>query len=241
MRRLPALLAPLVALAFVVPAIAEPPRLTVLAASSLTDVLAALDHRERYSFGGSDQLAFQIRQGAPADVFAAASPKYPEALYRDGLVEKPRVFATNRLVVIVPRSNPGRIRSVADLGRPGVRLVVGAVGVPIGDYSRKVLARLGLLRTALKNVVSNESDVRGIVGKVALGEADAGLVYVTDARSAAGKLRTVSIPAVAQPTVQYEIAVVRSSRHRLAARGFVGLVLGPDGRRVLAGSGFGLP
>ena len=238
MRRLALCL--LVALATAAAALAGPPRLTVLAASSLTDVLPALDHAERYSFAGSDQLAFQIRQGAPADVFAAASPKQPAALYKAGLVEKPQVFATNRLVVIVPRANPARIRSVYDLKRRGVRVVVGAVGVPIGDYTRKVLARLGL-GAVLRNVVSNEPDARGIVGKVALGEADAGVVYVTDVGAAPGRLRTVTIPARAQPTVKYELAVVRASKHRAAAQAFVRLVLGPDGRRELQRFGFGPP
>ncbi len=228
------------ALAAASAATAGPPRLTVLAAASLTDAFPALDHGERYSFGGSDQLAFQIQQGAPVDVFAAASPKYPEALYAAKLVYRPVVFATNRLVVIVPRSDPARIRSVSDLKRRGVRVVIGAVGVPIGDYTRKVLAKLGL-GAVLKNVVSDEPDVRGIVTKIALGEADAGFVYVTDVRSAASKLRTVPIPARGQPTVKYEIAVVRSTSHLAAARAFVRLVLGPDGRRVLRRFGFGPP
>jgi molybdate transport system substrate-binding protein len=218
----------------------NPVQPTVVAASSLTDVFPALAACEHYSFGGSDQLAFQIRQGAPADVFAAASPKYPQALYRERLVYKPVVFATNRLVVIVPRSNPARIRSVYDLRRRGIRLVIGAVGVPIGDYTRKVLTRLGL-SGVLRNVVSDEPDVRGIVTKVALAEADAGFVYVTDLRTAAGKLRAVPIPARAQPTVRYEIAVVRSTKRLAAAREFVRLVLGPDGRRELRRYGFGLP
>jgi molybdate transport system substrate-binding protein len=238
MKRLALIL--LASLATASAATAGPPRLTVLAASSLTDAFPALDHAERYSFGGSDQLAFQLRQGAPADVFAAASPKYPEALYAAKLVYKPVVFATNRLVVIVPRSNPAHVRSVSDLARHGVHVVVGAVGVPIGDYTRKVLAKLGL-SAVLKNAVSNEPDVRGIVTKVALGEADAGFVYVTDVRAAASKLRTVAIPAKGQPTVKYEIAVVRSSSHLAAARAFVRLLLGPDGRRVLKRYGFGVP
>ncbi len=238
-RSLPALALAL-ALALASPASSRPPRLTVLAASSLIDVLPALDHTERYSFGGSDQLAFQIRQGAPADVFAAASPKQPDALYRKGLIDKPVVFATNRLVLIVPRGNPAHLRSVFDLRRRGIRLVVGAKGVPIGDYTRKALAKLGLTG-ALRNVVSQEPDVRGILSKVALGEADAGFVYVTDTRAVARKVRTIAIPARAQPVVRYEVAVIRASRHKTAARAFVRLLLGPDGRRVLARFGFGLP
>jgi len=216
------------------------PRITVLAASSLTNALPAIDPAPRYSFEGSDRLAFQIEQGARADVFAAASPKYPQALYKSGLVDRPVVFATNSLVVIVPRSNPGHIRSVSDLTRPGLRLVVGAAGVPIGDYTRKVLAKLGLT-AALRNVVSNEPDVRSIVAKVALGEADAGFVYVTDTSSAHGKLKTISIPQRGQPTVKYEIAVIRSSTHPAAAQAFVREVLSRTGRQKLRLFGFGLP
>src|SRR5438128_1659103 len=104
------------------------PRLTVYAASSLTNVLPRIDRFALYSFGGSDQLAFQLEQGAPADVFASASPKYPELLYRKRLVEQPQVFATNTLVLAVPVANPARIHSVFDLRRHGVKLVVARAG-----------------------------------------------------------------------------------------------------------------
>ena len=238
MRRLLLLLVFVLALA--APASAQPPQLTVYAASSLTDVLPALDHRERYSFAGSDQLALQIRQGAPADVLAAASTKQPDQLYHEGLVYKPVVFATNRLVLIVPRANPAHLSSVFDLRRKGVKLVIGQQGVPIGDYTRKVLAKLGL-SSVLANVVSEEAEVRSVVAKVAFGEADAGFVYVTDARSAASKLRTISLPAQAQPTVRYEAAIVKHTRHLSAARGFLQLLVGPDGRRELVRFGFGVP
>jgi len=229
-------------LALVVPAAAlgGGTRITVLAASSLTNAFPAIDSAPRYSFAGSDQLAFQIEQGAQSDVFAAASPKYPAALYAKKLVYKPVVFATNRLVVIVPRSNPAHIGSVYDLKRHGVRVVLGAVGVPIGDYTRKVLAKLGL-NAVLKNVVSDEPDVRSIVAKIALGEADAGFVYVTDISSAHGKVKTVSIPAKGQPTVKYELAVIRSTRHLAAARAFVREVLSRNGGAKLRLYGFGLP
>lgn len=216
------------------------PRITVLAASSLTNAFPAIDSAPRYSFAGSDQLAFQIEQGARADVFAAASPKYPQQLYAKKLVYKPVVFATNRLVVIVPRSNPAHIGSVYDLRRHGVRVVLGAAGVPIGDYTRKVLAKLGL-GAVLENVVSDEPDVRSIVAKIALGEADAGFVYVTDTASARGKVKTVSIPEKGQPTVKYELAVIRSTGHLAAAQAFVREVLSRNGREKLRLFGFGLP
>jgi molybdate transport system substrate-binding protein len=215
-------------------------RLTVFAASSLTNVLPKVDRGPRYSFAGSDQLAFQIRQGAPADVFAAASPKYPQELYGDRLVSRPRVFATNRLIVIVPRSNPAGIKSVYDLRNDAVRLVIGAAGVPIGDYTRQVLARLRL-SSALEKVVSEETDVRSVVAKVVLGAANAGIVYATDARTAPRRLRTVQIPRRGQPVVKYEIAVVRATDRGAAARAYVRRVLGPAGRRALRAAGFGVP
>ena len=174
-------------------------------------------------------------------MFAAASPAQPRALYRDELVLRPRVFATNRLIVIVPRANPGRIGSVNDLRRRGVKLVIGTRTVPVGMYARLALARLGIARDVLRNVVSEESDVRGVVAKVALGQADAGFVYATDARVAAGKVRAIRLPARAQPTVRYEIAVVATSPRRAAAHAFVRRVLSQAGRRELLRAGFGVP
>ncbi len=116
---------------------------TVYAAASLTEVFPKIDGTPRYSFAGSDQLALQIRQGAPADVYAAASPKYPQLLYHDGLIRKPITFATNKLVVIVPKSNPAQLHTVYDLRRPGVKVVIGDRGVPIGSYTRQLLDTLG--------------------------------------------------------------------------------------------------
>jgi molybdate transport system substrate-binding protein len=226
--------------AFTSPNGTSTPRLTVLAASSLTDVLPKIDSAPRYSFAGSDVLAAQIEQGAPADVFAAASPKYPELLSRKGLVSKPVVFASNRLVLITPASNPARIRNVFDLRRKGVKLVIGDSSVPVGAYTRKVLARLGLTK-ALANVVSNEQNVRDVLAKVALGEADAGFVYVTDTKAAAAKLKTIALPARGQPVVEYELAAVASSKNRRAAASFVREVLSRRGQKLLVAAGFGLP
>jgi molybdate transport system substrate-binding protein len=213
---------------------------TVFAAASLTGAFPEIDPEARYSFAGSDTLAQQIRRGAPADVFASAAPGFTRELYRDGLVEKPRALATNRLTVIVPRSNPAGIRTVSDLRRGGVKLVVAAAGVPAGAYTRATFRRLGM-SDALDNVVSQESDVKGVVGKVVLGEADAGVVYATDARAAAPRLARIAIPAAAQPTARYEIAVVRSSSHPAAARAFVAAATGAAGRRALAAAGFQVP
>jgi molybdate transport system substrate-binding protein len=217
----------------------ERPRLRVLAAASLTEAFPRIDGRNRYGFAGSNQLAFQIRQGAPADVFASASPTYTQALFREGLVERPIRFASNSLVLIVPRENPAGVRSVFDLRRPGIRIVVGSPQVPIGSYTRTVLERLRLTRPVLANVVSQEPDVKGIVTKVALGEADAGFVYGTDARAAGRRVVKIGLPARAQPAVRYEVAVVARSEHKAAARAWIRTLLGPRAQRVLRDSGFG--
>ncbi|MDQ2982792.1 MAG: molybdate ABC transporter substrate-binding protein [Actinomycetota bacterium] len=216
-------------------------RIVVYAAASLTEVFPRIDGRPRYQFAGSDQLATQIAQGAPADVFASASPKQAELLYHDGFVRKPVVFATNKLVVIVPSSNPRRIRTVYDLRRKGVRVVIGDKSVPIGSYTRQVLDALGVSAAVMKNVVSQEPDVKGIVTKVVLGEADAGFVYRTDARPVRKKVQAIGLPRFAQPPIRYGIAVVKASSHRAAAREFVRRVLSTRGRRLLVASGFGLP
>ncbi len=212
-------------------------RPTVYAAASLAGVLPAIAPEATYSFAGSDQLAFQIAQGAPADVFASANARYPEELHARGLVETPVVFAYNALVVIVPRANPAAIDSTDDLTRPGIRLVMGDRTVPVGEYTRTAFARLGL-QAALRNVVSEEPDVRGVVAKVALGEADAGVVYRTDVLGERRRLRVIPIPQRAQPAVAYTVAVIASARNPSAARAFVRRLLSPDGRRRLIGHGF---
>jgi molybdate transport system substrate-binding protein len=216
-------------------------RITVYAAASLTQVFPRIDHSPRYSFAGSDQLAAQIENGAPADVFASASPKQAELLHHDGVLRRPVVFATNKLIVVVPRSNPAHIRSVYDLRRSGVKLVIGAPSVPVGAYTRQLLDALGITSAVMKNVVDQEPDVKGVVAKVALGEADAGFVYRTDARPVASKVTVVAIPAWAQPPIRYELGIVRSTKHVAAARAFVRRVTSPAGRRLLVRAGFGLP
>jgi molybdate transport system substrate-binding protein len=213
----------------------------VLAAASLTEVLPRIASEASYSFGSSNSLAEQIRRGAPFDVYLSASPSYTHALYREQLTRKPVAFATNSLVVIVPRSNPARIKTVFDLARrPKLRLVVAGPKVPIGLYTREVLKRLRLLKV-LKKTVSLEPDVKGIVGKVAFGEADAGFVYRTDVAPVVSRVRAIGIPAKAQPTVVYELAIAAKPTELEAAQDFVIAVLGPDGRRELRTVRFGLP
>lgn len=215
--------------------------LTVYAAASLTDVFPKIDRAPRYSFAGSDQLALQIRQGAPVDVYAAASPKYPQLLFQDGLIRKPVTFATNRLLVIVPRSNPANIRTVYDLRRSGVKIVIGDPAVPIGAYTRQLLDALGITSAVMPNVVSQEPDVKGIVAKVALGEADAGFVYRTDARPVSSRVEKVLIPRWAQPAIRYQLAVVSATSRKVEARTFIRKVLSKRGRLQLKRAGFGLP
>ena len=233
------------ALLVVLPQIAQArpqatPRLTILAAASLTEVFPRIDRRPAYSFGGSNQLALQIRQGAPADVFASAAPNFTQDLFKERRVERPRTFASNKLVLAVPRSNPAGLSSVFDLRRKSVKLVIGTARVPIGAYTRQVLRNLGMT-SVLSKVVSEEPDVKSIVGKVALGEADAGFVYRTDVLPVRDRVRAIAIPTWAQPKVRYEIAVVRSSRNKAAARAWVRMILtNARARRLLTQAGFGL-
>jgi molybdate transport system substrate-binding protein len=210
---------------------------TVYAASSLTDVFPKIGPSAKYSFAGSNTLAAQIRQGAPADVFASANTSLPKGLYHEHLCSKPVVFTRNALVLIVPTSNPAGIHSVYDLRRSGIKLVIAAENVPVGAYTRQVLKNLHL-SGVLENVVSQESDVREVLAKVALAEGDAGFVYATDARTVPGTVKTIRIPARGQPNVQYGICVVSASGHKAAAHAYVKRVLSTRGQRILRRYGF---
>jgi molybdate transport system substrate-binding protein len=215
-------------------------KLDVYAAASLAEVLPQVEPDARYSFAGSDELATQIREGAPADVYAAASAKYPQELYEEELVDKPVTFASNRLVLVVPRSNPAGIDDARDLLADGTRLVLAAEGVPVGDYAREALATLGV-SAALDNVVSNEDDVKGVAGKVALGEADAGIVYATDAVPLGDDVRVIELPEKAQPAIEYQVAVVATTDDEDAATAFVDRLLSEEGRTALERAGFVVP
>jgi molybdate transport system substrate-binding protein len=217
------------------------PAPTVFAAASLTKVFPQIAPGAKYSFGGSGALEVQIEQGAPADVFAAASPTQPAALFAKGLVSKPVEFATNTLVLIVPKSNPGHISSVADITKPGVKLVICNATVPCGDYARKAFANLGITAQAMKHVASQTTDVTQTVAQVALGQADAGFVYVTDAAAANGKVKVVRLPARAKPGAKDYIAVVTGTKHPAAAAAFVKMVLSARGQAKLRAAGFGAP
>lgn len=190
------------------------------------------------SFAGSSDLATQISQGAPADVFASADTKNMARLGDAGLVEgAPRAFATNVLTVVVPPANPASVSSFADLANPGVKTVICAAQVPCGAATKTLEQDTG---TTLQPV-SEESSVTDVLGKVVSGEADAGLVYVTDAKAAGDRVREVPFPESARAVNTYPIAAVRTSRNKDAGAAFIAAVTGPGGQQILRGAGFGTP
>jgi molybdate transport system substrate-binding protein len=223
------------------------PKLIVSAASSLkrsfTDYGEGFEGAEpRFSFAGSDELVAQIRRGARPDVFAAANTKLPAGLFREGLVERPIVFAANVLVIAVPADST-EVGSIDDLERPGIDLAIGAPSVPVGAYTRDVISRLGAGErdAILANVRSNEPDVASVVAKLTQGAADAGFVYVTDVAATKGELRAVELPDSLRPRVAYAAAVVREAEHPGEARRFVDGLLTREGARALERAGFEPP
>lgn len=221
----------------------DKPQLTVSAASSLTDAFQSYGKsfqpaNARFSFAGSDDLAAQIRQGAHPDVYAAAETQLPQQLFKEGLVERPVDFATNTLVVAVPADS--KIHSLGGLAKSGTAVVIGSQSVPAGSYAREVLGRLGSQgRSILANVRSEESDVKGVIGKLTEGGADAGFVYVTDVKAAGGSLRAVQIPPRLQPDVTYAVAVLKDAPQPDQAVQFVRGLLHGDGAADLRRADFG--
>ena len=213
-------------------------QITIYAAASLTDVFPKIDAAQKYQFGGSNTLAAQITQGAPADVFASANMTLPNQLAARALCSKPVVFTRNTLVVVVPKSNPKNVRSIYDLTKPGLKLVVAGPGVPVGSYTLQILKNMSLSGSVLKNVVSQETDVREVLAKVALGEADAGFVYSTDAKTVADKVNVIKVPAWAQPKVQYGICIVSRSGNKTDAQAFINKVLSKAGQARMLAYGF---
>ena len=229
----------------------------VFAAASLSDVFRELgDTLERrdpavhvaFDFAGSQTLAFQIVQGAAADVFASADNRWMSYVRDSGFVAgEPHTFARNRLVVIVPQSNPGRVQTLQDLARSGLKVVLAGVEVPAGRYARDVLSNLegaqgfapDFRLRVLANVVSTEENVRSVALKVRLGEADAGFVYATDVTpDVARYVRVIPIPDASNVIASYPIAVLRHAAHPGLGRAFVDLVLSPVGQATLARHGF---
>lgn len=222
-------------------------RLTVSAAASLSDVFAALrtafetrypQVRVTVNVGASSTLATQIIGGAPVDVFASADRPTMDRVVSADLVDgTPTVFATNSLQLLVRKGNPQGIRTLADLSRPDIVYVTCGPAVPIGAYATQVLDRAGVTVTPR----SLEPDVKGIVTKVVAGEADAGIVYATDVTATNGAATGVDIPASANVTASYPIAVLADTADRSAAIAWVEFVLSDDGRSILRSFGFGVP
>lgn len=239
-RRTPVAIAIALAVALAAPASAS--ALNVYAAASLRDVFTKIDGAPTYNFAGSNQLQTQIQAGAPADVFASASPTEAQALFKSANCLRPVTFATNKLVMIVPTANAAKVTSVYSLRKGGLRVSIGTAGVPIGAYTRTVLRRLGLTRTLAANTVSEETNVAGIVSKIALGSADVGFAYVTDAKIASDKVRAIRLPTYAQPPVRYQICQVkRDGVEAAGAKAFIAKVRSSRGRSLLKKAGFGLP
>ena len=213
--------------------------LVVSAAASLSEALKTCSPQDtRLSFAGSDELAAQIRQGVKPGVFAAANTTVPDALRAEGLIQEPRVFATNELVIAVPASS--RLESLEDLAEDDVIVAVAAQSVPVGAYTRDVLGRLpGAVRQAIENNVrTREPDVKGVVGKVSQGAADAGFVYATDVTAAGDELRAVRLPPNLRPRVEYAAAVVAPSE---AAQEYVDDLVSGRCQDELREAGFGAP
>ncbi len=232
-------------------------KLTVFAAASLqgafTDIgkaysVAHPNVTVTFNFAGSDALATQITQGAPADVFASANATQMNVVVTGGEVAGSAVktFAHNRLVVIYPTANPAHIQSLADLARPGVKVDLAAKTVPVGQYALTFLDAAAAdpsygasyKTNVLKNVVSYETDVKSVLSKVALGEADAGIVYTTDAATETGKVGTVAIPDTLNTIALYPIGVVKASKQSATAQDFLHYVVTTDGQATLAKYGF---
>jgi len=243
--RLAAVLAVLVLVAGVVAGCgsSSDPGIKVSAAASLQSAFTQYaktlkQMKVSYSFAGSDALAAQIEQGVRPDVFASANTKLPSGLYAKGLVEKPVVFAGNKLVLAVPAGSD--IHSLAGLQKPGTTIAVGTATVPVGTYTETVLGRLPAAEKTqiAKNIRDREPDVSGIVGKLSEAAVDAGFLYATDVKAAGGKLEAIDLPASLQPNVAYGIAVVKGTSHGAQSREFIAGLLHGAGQEELAKAGF---
>jgi molybdate transport system substrate-binding protein len=238
---------------------AERTGVVVLAAASLREAFetagpaftARNGMKVTFSFGGSDTLAAQILQGVPADVFASANDAQMQRVAAAQLLASaPRALARNHLVVIVPKRRPGAVARLADLAKPGVRVVLAAASVPVGRYSRTAFADLdgrdgfpaGFAALVERNVVSNELDVKAVATKIALGEGDGGVVYATDVTSAlAREVTTIAFPAAAAVEATYPIAPLRDATNAAGALAFIEFILSPTGQAYLKARGFTSP
>ena len=226
---------------------AEPTRLVVSAAASMTEALEkcgpqfgeAENAEVRMSFAGSDELAAQIRQGAKVDAYAAANTRLPEELYAEDLLSKPVEFATNEFVLAVPKDSD--IDSIDDLTKEGTAVVIGSESVPIGEYTRETLAKLppAQEKAILANVRSEEPDVKGIIGKLTQGAADAGFVYVTDVNATGGELKAIELPQELEPQVTYGAGVPTAASEAKLGQAFVDGLTQGDCADALSEAGFG--
>jgi molybdate transport system substrate-binding protein len=221
--------------------------LVVSAAASLKSALTSYgesfsEAKVQSSFGPSDELAAQIRKGAKPDVFASANTKLPDELYADKLVEKPTVFASNRLVLAVS-ADGDKLRSLEDVAGGNVSVAIGAPSVPIGSYTRKVLGGLDAKtrKGILANVRTEEPDVAGISAKLQQGAADAGFLYVTDVEATNGKLKAIELPKSLQPQVAYGVAIVKGTDNKKAAQAFIDGLVNGAGAEALRKAGFEPP
>lgn len=220
--------------------------ITVFAASSLTGAFGRLGRQfqrqhpgttVRFSFGASSDLAEQIDNGAPADVFASASPTNMDQVVETGAARHPVAFARNTMMIAVPPSNPGHVHGLAELARPGVKVAVCQAQVPCGAVAQQVFRNAHLT----VHPVTQEVDVKSVLTKVTTGAVDAGMVYVTDVRAAGRQVRGIAIPASVNATTTYPIATVRASGNAATARAFEQLVLSAQGKAALAKAGFEKP
>lgn len=221
--------------------------ISVFAAASLTTAFQDLARsfeaghpaaRVRYNFGGSTTLATQVNQGAPADVFASADqPNMRKVVDAGNAAGAPQVFARNQLQIVVAAGNPRHITSLAGLAAPGVVVVLCAPAVPCGNYAGQALTKAGVAVTPK----SQEQDVSAVVSKVALGEADAGIVYTTDVRSAGPKVQGVDIPDADNVVATYPVVAVRGAPNAAGARAFISFLTGARGQDILARHGFAKP
>ncbi|WP_433757869.1 molybdate ABC transporter substrate-binding protein [Nocardia sp. CA-135398] len=226
---------------------ADSATVTVFAAASLKQVFTGLGRqfeaahpgsKVEFAFAGSSDLAAQIAQGAPADVFAAADPiTMAKAVDAGRITEPTQNFATNVLTIVTAPGNPKHLAGLRDLSRPGLQLVVCAPQVPCGRATKKVTDSAGVSLAP----VSEESSVTDVLAKVTSGQADSGVVYVTDAAAAGAKVATVAMPEATAAVNTYPIAVLADSKRAQLAHDFESLVTGPKGREALAGAGFGAP
>jgi molybdate transport system substrate-binding protein len=228
-----------------------PVKITVFAAASLTEAFGEMKTQYdaahpnvtiTFNFAGSNTLAQQIVNGAPADVFASADTQNMQKVVTPGLVNTPQTFARNKVVVIVPANNPANINTLHDLAKSGVKIAVADVSVPVGNYTLEVLNKMGqssaygpAYESAVKaNFVTHETSVKSVLQKVQLGEVDAGYVYVSDAFSAGDKVKSIAIPDEFNVVADYPIATVKASSNQSAADSFIQYVLSSDGQAILA-------